>query len=362
MGQVLEWLVRRDYDRNRDTMRAEAADFVGTFRSATARTVGPHYVPSARVTNAVRTGHLTHQLISNARIATFLLALLPLYFLAGSIWALVEYGPSMLNLLHTTADRFYSGFHPNVNPFNWEAERWLVDLGAVVLGVVIFGFAGAFTDRFPYTDRSSDGLLASAVAPSWQPRNNYVPYLCALLVISCARARSGVARRRGAFLQGVDLAVCALAQELVRLPADPHLFHRNSCRRKEVRRHVHLVAAALQQKNLRLDTEDADTALIDIAGMALRICDAYVERHWGSLLAETQLTGIEPIHEREAIRVAAAGLITVSVSYLAAAGGVSAAALPLVIGLAGVISFNVILGRTPRALELLDSIRGIQRP
>jgi hypothetical protein len=120
---------------------------------------------------------------------------------------------------------------------------------------------------------------------------------------------------------------------------------------------VGLVVAALHRVSIRLDSEP-ETATRELADMALRICSAYVGHRWGRLLEESELAGLEPVRSREPLRLALAGLFTVAVAVAAALLGVPDGALPIVIGLAGLMSF----GRTPRALELLDSFRGVQRP
>ncbi|MFF1359192.1 hypothetical protein [Streptomyces sp. NPDC058297] len=103
-------------------------------------------------------------------------------------------------------------------------------------------------------------------------------------------------------------------------------------------------------------------AFTDLADTALRIGDSHAGPRWGRLLEESELAGLEPVRNYASLRMAAAGVLTPGVTYLAAFIGVPGIVLPLAIGFFGVLSFNLIVGRPSRSLELLDSMRGIQRP
>lgn len=194
-----------------------------------------------------------------------------------------------------------------------------------------------------------------------RPDSLAIPIACTWTVIRSDAAWGPHGCRGQVELQGVDYAVCALAGELMHLPRYRTGLPRRSPRRKTVHRHTRLVAAALHAKLARLDADPQDT-LRELGDMSLRICDAYLGHRWGRLLEDHELAGLEPARSYEALRLAAAGGITVGVSYVAALIGVPAAVLPLVCGLTGLLSFNLALGRTSRSLELLDSLRGIQRP
>lgn len=191
-------------------------------------------------------------------------------------------------------------------------------------------------------------------------RLNRIPTLCALLVVCCATLRQTAPHHKPIHLRNIDRLIDLLGRELGRLARGPG-FERRSPRRKALRNHTELVTAALYKTGTQLDSSPL-SASDDLADMAYRICDAYVERRWGALLQDSELTGLDPVRNRETLKMATAGLITLCVSYGAALLNVPGAVLPLVFGLTGVVSFNLVLGRSPRSLELLDAVRGIQRP
>ncbi|MEU6394799.1 hypothetical protein [Streptomyces sp. NPDC046939] len=190
---------------------------------------------------------------------------------------------------------------------------------------------------------------------------NRVPYACSVAIRHCSQLSKRTPYQTQTELAAVEMSVSLLIHELRRVPHDRSWLQRRSARRTAIRHHVNLVAAALQKQTLRLDSDPSGAAR-EIASMALTICNAYVLQQHGRFLSEAQLAGLEPARNREVLRIAAAGVITFSVSYLGAVVGVPGTVLPLLFGLVGVIAFNTIVGRTSRSLELLDSVRGLQRP
>ncbi|MFC9164415.1 hypothetical protein ACFTZ8_26850 [Streptomyces fungicidicus] len=188
-----------------------------------------------------------------------------------------------------------------------------------------------------------------------------VPSLCALLIGLCALARMVAPDQRKDVLRRIDIAVAMLTRALLKIPSDGQIFPRRSARRKAVREHVKLVAAALQKATLRLD-ERPHSAPREVAALAFLICNRYVGQRWGALLDARQLAGLSPVHDREAIRLAVAVTLSVGAAVGTVALGVPATAATWIMGGVAVLVFTGLLGRGPKGLELLDSLRGIQRP
>lgn len=188
-----------------------------------------------------------------------------------------------------------------------------------------------------------------------------VSFSCALLIIFSARVHRNTPNYPGSFARAIDVAARMLIRDLRRLPNEASQFERWSPRRQSVRRHVNLVAAAIQKQLQHMDI-DPSVATAKLADFAMRICDAHLDRKWGQLLEDAELAGLEPLRDREPLRLAAAGLTTLLLSAVAALAGIPASVLPILFGLIGVLTFRLIMGGSPRSLELLDAVRGIQRP
>ncbi|MFC9914499.1 hypothetical protein [Streptomyces sp. NPDC127197] len=255
----------------------------------------------------------------------------------------------------------------DLQDFLWEDDGYAVHR-FTLFGILLVVFALAarvMTFRVWVTLRSHRFTrreeLRRARSRSIRSRRNRVPALCALLIFQCARVKAAVPHQSAPSLQDIDTAVELLGREVMRLSGDKHQFRRRSPRSKAVRHHTRLVAAALRQATLRVDSDPA-AGTAALADMALRICDAYVRREWGRLLEEQELAGLEPVRSRELLRITAAGAVTVGAAVAGALIGIPDPVLPLVFGFVGVLAFTRLLGVTPRTLSLLDSVRGVQRP
>lgn len=348
--RVLRWLievVKRPISSNLHDL---ADDDLALFRTAVTYFAGPSYRLPLRITGAVWVGRFTAGVHYRWRV----LLGVALCIVETAAVSLPTLGPEggWSSLAVWDGDQggdFWRVFGKGGGPF--DAILFVMQLLAITAGwLLVLGSAALSVPRRP-----------TGLSKGHWARLNRVPYLCARLIVCCADA-SGSANRprqrhRRSPLKDTDTAVAILSQELMRLPRDSRLFRPRSRRSKAARHHVGLVVAALHRVSIRLDSEP-ETATRELADMALRICSAYVGHRWGRLLEESELAGLEPVRSREPLRLALAGLFTVAVAVAAALLGVPDGALPIVIGLAGLMSF----GRTPRALELLDSFRGVQRP
>jgi hypothetical protein len=123
-----------------------------------------------------------------------------------------------------------------------------------------------------------------------------------------------------------------------------------------------MVAAAVRAATLKLDSEPT-AALHELSSLACTILDRFTERRWGALLDEAHLAGLEPVRNRETLRLVAAATLTAGAAVGIGLLNPPASATPLLVGAVGLIFFSVTYGhRGPRAMELLDSLRGVQRP
>lgn len=328
-------------DSDRVTAHANATEDVRKFKKSVHHFAGSGYSVPLRISGAVWIGTYADNVAERIRNKCMNLAAL-LYVSTAVAMSIRD--PGWREILEPiSAPGVPDGIVP---PGPLEALAYGIFLWYLFLRV------GQSAAGAPLTIRRSKRRLAHV---------NRLPYLCAIVIRCCAYVHKKGLHQTRRDIKDVDLALGLLIRELQKLPGDRDLFARRSPRRSAVRHHVNLVVAALQKQSLRLDTAPLDAAQ-ELASMAMRICDAYVKRTWGQLLLEVELVGLEEARNREAIRMAVAGIVTLSVSYLGAVFGVPGAVLPLVFGFVGMISFNVILGRSPRSLELLDSMRGIQRP
>ncbi|MFE6632411.1 hypothetical protein ACFVNB_34900 [Streptomyces rochei] len=227
---------------------------------------------------------------------------------------------------------------------------WFYGFSVFVIVALLLDF---FSDRWmkTLTSRKFRPLLGV----------NRVPFCCAMVVIYCAVAQGAPYRVRKGVLRKVDLATSLLIRSLLRASADRTLLPFGSARRKEVGKHCALVAGALRDATLELDRHPVD-APKKIADLALKICHRYVDHRWGALLDASQLNGVEPIRNREPLRLGIAVAVTISVAVAAALIGVPAGVQSLVIGGVALMVFSSLLGGGDRSLALLDSLRGIQRP
>jgi hypothetical protein len=97
--------------------------------------------------------------------------------------------------------------------------------------------------------------------------------------------------------------------------------------------------------------------------MTVLILDRYLDCRFGALLDEDQLTGLEPARNRETLRLTLAAALTTAAAVGIGSLNPPAAAVPLLIGVAGLLFFSLAYGhRTGRSLDYLDALRGIQRP
>ncbi|MEU4504118.1 hypothetical protein [Streptomyces sp. NPDC024089] len=135
-----------------------------------------------------------------------------------------------------------------------------------------------------------------------------------------------------------------------------------SHRQRALKEHAGLVVAALYKAESRID-RDPDDALKDLARMMLTIADRYTAGKVGVLLDEEQLAGLVPVADREPWRIAGTALVVAGVGAGIALLDLPGAAETYLVGGAGAATVALLYGRRAhRGLEVLDAVRGIQRP
>lgn len=134
-----------------------------------------------------------------------------------------------------------------------------------------------------------------------------------------------------------------------------------SHRRPALRQHAGLVIAALRQVERDLDNAPQDS-LPRLAEMLLMIADRYSQGLIGRLLDEEYLQDLEPVRDHEPVRMAITAVMLTVVGVSAAFLDLPDAATTYIVGGVGIVLVSLIYGRRGAGLDILDSVRGIQRP
>ncbi|MDG9708182.1 hypothetical protein [Streptomyces sp. DH10] len=258
-----------------------------------------------------------------------------------------------------------TGTYPSVNgspPFQPLSLSWLLGADQSWAGWVLISAAyimllieaaGQKVNALLFHDRPTDYNRSIR-----QP----IPALCAALLWETTLAlNASIPHRRSAYRR-VDQIAQQLIKVLPKVATDRRLTSRGSGRRKALKEHTALVAAAIQRATSKVDV-DPSAGLSELAELSFVIAIRCAECRPGALLDSANLSGLTPLRSHETLRLFGAVILT-----LAAAIGIGfldapAAATPLLIGGVGLVCFSAVYGHTnPRSLELLDSVRGIQRP
>jgi hypothetical protein len=326
---------------------------VDSFEFAVEHLFGATRTVSPRVREAVREGAYYSRLAIDDFWTIFLFLTLMAMVLFDFLSKVISEFVAIPSGIPDPLEAFKVTYHFYVrswqNPFS--PSSWV--LVPMVTFLVLLFYSG-------WTRRHFKRLVANRYArTAWEMYD--VPSLCAVLIGLCALARMVSPDQRKDALRRIDIAVTTLTRALLKIPSDGQIFPRGSARRGAVRDHVKLVAAALQKATLGLD-ERPGGAPREVASLAFLICNRYVDQRWGALLDERQLAGLVPIHDREPIRLAVAVTLSVGAAVGVVALGVPSTVAPWVMSGVAVLVFTGLLGRGPKGLELLDSLRGIQRP
>jgi hypothetical protein len=256
--------------------------------------------------------------------------------------------------LSPRAANWLAEFSPSILPPG-QPDWWVLLVRSwMLLGVL----AVVLADRTYYL---VTGAALSRPAPFRLGCSFRVPMLCGLLVQAIG-ARDNVPRSwRRAVHTSIDYNAQQLGRAVMKIPGDKTISAVRA-RRGELKKHTALVAAALERAAREFD-KDPDRAARELCAMTALILDRYLDCRFGSLLDEATLTGLEPVRNRETLRLVLAAALTAAAAVGIGLLNPPAAAVPLLVGVAGLLFFSLAYGhRTGRSLEYLDALRGIQRP
>jgi hypothetical protein len=272
-------------------------------------------------------------------------ALVPMLFLAAAD-AQLDLSPRAVNWLA----EFLTSIPPPGGSDLWDLVArswWLVGMIALM-----------------FSDRMHNVIINAAVVRPGRivlGRSFRVPMLCGLLVRSIGE-RDIVPRswRRGVHAS-IDHNARQLGGAIMKIPRDKTISA-VAARRGELKEHTALVAAALERAAREFD-KNPDRAAQELCAMTALILDRYLDCRFGALLDEDKLTGLEPARNRETLRLILAAALTAAAAVGIGFLNPPAAAVPLLIGVAGLLFFSLAYGhRTGRSLDYLDALRGVQRP
>lgn len=260
---------------------------------------------------------------------------------------------------------FKTGRYPSFNgslPFQHISLSWLLGVDQSFIGWILIcaAYIMVFID---VTGQKVENLLFYA-RPDDSSRSlcQPVPALCAALLIETALAlNASIPQRRSAYRR-VDQIAQQLIRVLAKVATDRRLTSRGSVRRKALKEHTALVAAAIQRATTKVDV-DPSAGLSELAELSFTITIRCADCRSGALLDRSDLSDLSPLRSHETLRLFGAVMLTLAAAVGISFLGAPAAATPLLIGGVGLVCFSMIYGHnSPRSLELLDSVRGIQRP
>lgn len=311
---------------------------------------------SARHFGLLAGAHVSYRARASVRHAAFLYDKNMRFYsrLSGTLFVT----SALLSLIEVMGFSRYAPALPNFPGPSRETDGPPYEPSIAILGIgyTLLFVAAYFHQRFVRGRQLLNGSLLT------RRRSHALPFLSALLVDRCYEAqRSSLPKRATAFRQ-LGRSSMALEAAIQRLARDAGMFGRRNARTTAAKKHAALVCAALRKASSRIDA-DPDQGLQQMAELAMKITERYADRRWGALLDDADLANLEPVRSREFLRLVAAAVLTA-----AAALGISllnppAAVLPVLIGAIGLVSMSAIYG--PRAhgpLDLLDAVRGVQRP
>jgi hypothetical protein len=139
---------------------------------------------------------------------------------------------------------------------------------------------------------------------------------------------------------------------------------RRSNRRGKLREHHLKVIAALQEKEAAIDV-DVRAALPDLAETLVRIVDAYSDGKIGQLLPASEIdhVALAEVAKGEHFKMLAIAILLGGCGILVAFLDLPDTATTSLIGAIGITTASMVYGRKARqAMDVLDSVRGIQRP
>ncbi|MEH0402862.1 hypothetical protein ACFY7V_03485 [[Kitasatospora] papulosa] len=192
-------------------------------------------------------------------------------------------------------------------------------------------------------------------------RRTLIPFYCSALLTYTSMVHMAPFTKRRKLLALIDRINSLLTKQLFLIPGDIGLS-RGSLRRRALSEHVALVAAALQREMDGIDANPSRNAA-NLGELAAHICERYSHGRWGALLDPPLLTGLTPVANRELQRVVVLVAVIVAAGCICGFLDVPGTAATILTGGIGVLVARITFGPNfANSLNLLDSMRGIQRP
>ncbi len=168
--------------------------------------------------------------------------------------------------------------------------------------------------------------------------------------------------RRQRAIREASVRLHEVTRNLARLSSTCESARFWSHRRRLLREHHGTVISALRISESKLD-KDPKLACGELAGLLMEIGNRYAEGKLGELLPPAATANLSPVRNWEATKIVATATVLCGVTVAAILSGVPDTALTYIIGASGVVIATLIYGpRARSAFDILDSVRGIQRP
>ncbi|MGR6968108.1 hypothetical protein ACU639_00520 [Streptomyces cynarae] len=270
------------------------------------------------------------------------------------------------------------GSHEDLNPIP-AIDHWLQDLsrlprpffGLVLLtAAVVFAFCAFAFTLAVLVPQVVGSLMSVLLLRSSRPevtqtftavatkRRYELPVVVLSAIKACAAARKVSAEARPLHLRLVASAVSEVSRSVRKAHRTRGTITASSHRRRPLKQHAGVVVAALRAAESRLDT-DTDQALTELGSLLLKIAERYVEGRLGQLLDEEELAGLQPVPDREPLRLVLAAILFGAGSVGAVFASVPEAAQTYLVGACGLLVLTLVYGRgARRALEVLATLRG----
>lgn len=160
----------------------------------------------------------------------------------------------------------------------------------------------------------------------------------------------------------LSLSLRGVYRELNKLNTQHGALPFRSHRRRLLSEHHGRVISALRATEAKLDS-DPDNGARELAKMLLEVANQYAINKTGNLLPSVDLDTYPAARNWEPLKTVAVAAVVCAATAAAVILKVPATALTPLVGLAGVLAAALIYGgRSRSALDILDTVRGIQRP
>ncbi|MFD8344890.1 hypothetical protein ACFV2C_21750 [[Kitasatospora] papulosa] len=164
-------------------------------------------------------------------------------------------------------------------------------------------------------------------------------------VSACATAKQATREMLPGALLAVSREIEAASVLVLKCHRMRGTVPRRSHRVAKLRNHAGLVVAALRQAEEGLDHGNHEVALKTLAEMLLKIGDRHAQGRIGELLDERELENLEPVKDREPIRIAATTVLVAATLVIATLVGLPDAAVGYLVPAVIVLATIIVYGR-----------------